>query len=79
MKHQLNFTLTGTQLGQSFIDLRKLLNTFEEFKNSQLVGPDLNAVRWCNPKNPDSCKAAHYFRDVFEVNYYYIFNFNEQG
>ena len=45
LKHQLDFELDGRQLGRDFKRLRKLLDQFQLYKNSSLVGPDVNQLR----------------------------------
>ena len=45
LKHQLDFELDGRQLGRDFKRLRKLLDQFLLYKNSSLVGPDVNQLR----------------------------------
>ena len=45
LKHQLDFELDGRQLGRDFKRLRKLLDQFPLYKNSSLVGPDVNQLR----------------------------------
>ena len=49
VKSQLGFNLTGSQLGQDFYKLKKLLAGFPMYQNSTLVGPDINNVGDCLP------------------------------
>lgn len=47
LKHQLDFRLSGSQLGRDFKRLRKLLDKFQQSKKNGnlLVGPDVNQLR----------------------------------
>ena len=47
LKHQLDFRLSGAQLGRDFKRLRKLLDKFQQSKKNGnlLVGPDVNQLR----------------------------------
>ena len=44
LKRQLGFELDGRQLGRDFKRLRKLLDQFHFYKNSSLIGPDINQL-----------------------------------
>ena len=45
LKHQLDFLLSGSQLGRDFKRLRKLLDKYENTGGNLLVGPDVNQLR----------------------------------
>ena len=45
LKHQLDFRLSGSQLGRDFKRLRKLLDKYENTEGNLLVGPDVNQLR----------------------------------
>lgn len=66
--HKFKFRLTGKQLGQDFRALRHLLNEFPGYRNSSIVGPDVNGVRKCDIFEPDECKAILYLKDVLQNN-----------
>lgn len=65
LKHQLGFQLPGKQLGKDFKRLRKLLNRFEMYKNSSLIGPDVNQLRAQSPSQKVQ-KALKYLKDVYD-------------
>ncbi len=49
-RHEFNVTLPPAWLGKDFTRLRRLLDSFPEFKGSTLVGPDINQVYNCYRK-----------------------------
>ena len=57
--HSLHFNITGSQMGRDYRILKKLLRSHKSFKNSKLLGPDLNAVRKCDAKGKH-CKALKF-------------------
>jgi len=64
LKHQLDFELDGRQLGRDFKRLRKLLDQFLLYKNSSLVGPDVNQLRAQSSKAKVQ-KALKYLGHVY--------------
>ena len=64
--HQLHFNLTAEHLGKDFVRLRNLLDEYKTtFAGSILTGPDLNAVRRCDPKGKH-CPALKYLGAVLK-------------
>ncbi len=64
LHHQLNFSLPGSQLGRDFAALRLVLNRFPLYRNSMIVGPDINHVGGCRPGQKTLCKALRYLDKV---------------
>lgn len=64
LKHQLDFELPPEILGKDFIRLRKLLDRFPSYRNSTLVGPDVNQLR-AQGKKTKVQKALKYLGKVF--------------
>ena len=52
-------------MGKDFKSLKKLLNSYPLYKDSTLVGPDVNGITRCAPDYSD-CKAFKYLSDVLE-------------
>ena len=65
LKHQLGFQISGRRLGRDFKRLRKLLDRFQLYKNSSLVGPDVNQLRAQGPGSKVQ-KALKYLGDVVQ-------------
>ena len=72
LKHQLDFPLSGSQLGRDFKRLRKLLDSFQQCQTSRkngsdlLVGPDVNQLRAQGPKSKVQ-KALKYLGKVVKA------------
>ena len=63
LKHHLNVSLPSRQLGKDFWALKRLLKKFPLFRNSTLVGPDVNGIRKCSPRK-HKCKGLEYLKGV---------------
>ena len=61
-KHEFNLTISGAQLGRDFLTLKNLLTKFPMFKDSLLVGPDINRVGKCYKLK--TCEPLEYLDDV---------------
>ena len=68
LKHQLDFRLSGSQLGRDFKRLRKLLDKYEK-SGSLLVGPDVNQLRAQEGKKVQ--KALKYLGKVVKASQRY--------
>ena len=64
LMHQLGYKINARRLGRDFKKLRTLLNQFPQFRNSALVGPDVNQLRAQSPKAKVQ-KALKYLRNVY--------------
>ena len=61
----LDFELDPHQLGVDFKRLRRLLNKFPAFKDSSLIGPDVNQLR-AQSRKAKVQKALKYLKNVYE-------------
>ena len=66
LKHALNASVPGYQLGKDFNRLRKVLNRYPLYNASTLVGPDVNNIKKCNPEHLKKCRALKYLQNFFK-------------